>query len=224
MNLNERLSEVDNILTELRLQAVVDSGTLLGLIRDGDVIPFDNDLDLAAMNWSESDISRVTRRLQDSGFVTSHTLFGGKRTALYGWRRGDPLHVNFFLFSSKAHGFFWKFGWVSTEKNQRLSPPTRSLRHSLRRIVRSRRHNQSWQSFASSIDRLWLLNPRTHRALGLWAVPQQYFTQLKPLDGLSALKMPAAVEEYLKYCYGEDWRTPSRSWNSWLQDGRVVRP
>ena len=224
MNLNDRLSEVDQILTKLHLQAMVDSGTLLGLIRDGDVIAFDNDLDLTAVNWSESDVARFTRLLKDCGFVTRHTLFAGKQTALDGWRRGDPLHINVSLFSSQAHGFFWKFGWISTAKTQRLSPHSGSLRPLLRQLVRLRRHSQSWQSLVSSIDQLWLLNPRSHRALGLWVIPEHFFTELASLGELSALKIPAAVEEYLAYTYGEDWRTPSRSWNTWLQDGRVVQP
>ena len=56
----------------------------------------------------------------------------------------------------------------------------------------------------------------------VWATPKHFFERLRSIEfyGMT-FNSPSDVEDYLKYHYGQDWKTPKRKWAAWEQDGGV---
>lgn len=63
--LRNLLFEVSNALNELEVKYWLDFGSLLGIFRDGDIIPHDNDIDFAVLNpdW-ETILPELKKRLE----------------------------------------------------------------------------------------------------------------------------------------------------------------
>ena len=221
MRLAERLTEIDKLLANLRLSAIIDSGTLLGLTREGELIPGDNDLDLSALDWGREDIRRTMEALREIGFATRLKFIAGKPTAIFGWRRRDALLMSISLFSSRANGYFWKpADFVPTFVRRSTEEVSTALR-AAKKLVRLRRYSQAWQSATGRVDRVWFLHSQSRRVFGLWVVPESFFIRVHVASGYTSLYIPDDVEGYLMLCYGENWRTPNGNWNTWRDDGRV---
>lgn len=223
MRLAERLREIDNVLATLRLSAIIDSGTLLGLTRDGEIIPGDNDLDLSGLEWSREDVRRMMLALREIGFATRLKRIAGKPTAIFAWRQRDALLMSISLFSSRANGYYWKPADFVPTFVRRSTEEASAALAAAKRLVRLRRYSQAWQSATGRVDRVWFLHSQSRRVFGLWVVPESFFMRVHVASGYTSLYVPDHVEEYLTLCYGDDWRTPNGDWNTWRDDGRVWR-
>ena len=82
------LLDVCGILDEAQLPYTVDAGTLLGLVRDGDLIPWDDDLDLMLPVTALPRLDRVFGAIRGKGWQISKLY--PMEVGAPAWRLGDP--------------------------------------------------------------------------------------------------------------------------------------
>lgn len=231
------LHDVRKIFERRALTVWLDCGTLLGAVREGTFIPWDNDIDLGMwtesldatdkqalwhdLNAREFEVYLLADKLilDRSGVPINISLFckDGDRAR----RATYPLHTHLL---SKATRVLW---WVSHARRQvsdvSVSWP-RSFDSAIKRLL--------VDGFAMLPVQLadWI-EPATHslcRAAGCteieWSVPLNYFEALEQMSFLGdQWPVPRDTEQYLKFRFGPGWRVPDRKFSTVHDDGAVQR-
>lgn len=100
------LLDTVEILNQADIPYTLDAGTLLGIVRDGDLIPWDNDIDLMLPAESLPALRKVYGKILRRGWKVSRTYRMG--FASEAWQVGDPRVVKLRSWNP------WLFGPGST--------------------------------------------------------------------------------------------------------------
>jgi len=214
------LREVKICLDEAGVEYWLDQGTLLGAVRDGDFIPWDNDIDIGTIHSEFDKIVQTLSELRKRGFsfrISDFVISVRKNdipvnVVLYrvtgeeAWwcKQIDGLKYTFLLMSVVniiSYSPFYKGGFTIENIIYSLIPYF--LRNFLRRTL-----YKIWRTFGG---RYLILE-----------TPKVYYGNLdKILFHNVELKTPSPVQDYLVYKYGKDWREVKYSWSFRNQDGSV---
>lgn len=244
------LHAMQALLAEWDFPYWLDSGSLLGVIRDGEEIAWDSDIDLGI--WDD-DVPRVLAALpllSSRGYRVSRRAYRGK---VYGFaikgrreHRFRPIRIHVYFREGETA---WSPQTVTYRPVNRDVPlrgfaPWPRLRmllgymqgeaaarregSRLRRFWRKGFCFPCWTAVVLTRrrldrrwwDRLWPLSAL--HTVYTWVVPARHFDRLEEcnLAGTS-IPVPSDVEAYLEARYG-DWRTPVQDWCYWTDDGCLV--
>lgn len=189
-----------NILNQNNIDYWLDSGTLLGLKRDGKLISGDKDIDISVL-----DCERVFSLLQGLGDVDIRT----KKL------RGQIVKIKIFGLNERVIdiSFFYDTG-----KNFYISPQfIINYEHFLLNSTLIKKILVSYLYRAKSIDYKILIFFKIILK-GYWLTPKNLICvdKIKPSKDVN-YKMPLKVEEYLTYRYG-NWQKKISNWSSTKQD------
>ncbi len=196
------LSIVIDILNEHKIRYYLDFGTLIGAVREGGLIPWDDDLDISLLN--ESDYDKMPMVIKDikNRYNYRAYLFTFEDSIKRRKKRGDEIFLeevsftnnNNYQISKIRPSIFWKFG---------KGYPCLDIFFKYK--------------YKESI--CWFENGTQS------SVPLEYFIseELVEIDfcGLKCT-IPKEYDKYLTYKYG-DWKTPNESWCSKTDDMAVCR-
>jgi phosphorylcholine metabolism protein LicD len=73
--LKEQFNEIIDLLNEKHVPYYVDCGALLGIVRDGDLLPWDNDTDLAINAEDTEKLTSVIKDIQKLGWSCEFKTF-----------------------------------------------------------------------------------------------------------------------------------------------------
>jgi phosphorylcholine metabolism protein LicD len=175
------LNRVTGILERNEIVYWLESGTLLGIIRDNRLLPWDSDLDLAI---KEEDAAKLISILYKFWFWGNKTYITRHHLDTKPFTKGDPRIIKIFnsvfgnvlidIFVKRKYGdrYYWAIG--GKKKNTIKSAP------------------------AHFYENIWAYN----------------------FNG-KELCVPSHYEVYLTYRYG-DWRTPTRKWDVYKDDGAII--
>lgn len=227
------LWQVKEVLDNYNIEFWLECGTLLGAVRNGKIITWEHDIDLAT--WqdrvSESVKISISRELSNRGF----DVYIAKNWITIKKNEGIWLDISFYsLFNDKAimpklepKNLIGKF---LTLFSKTLSVPYYYTIHfkkiSLYLI---------WRNILVAISRLLplLLRRQIVKIISIiykkmcskdvsWVVPAHYFKNLSTVKFYEMeFRIPAKTEEYLTYRYGRDWRIPRKDWITNRDDGAI---
>jgi hypothetical protein len=206
--------ETIEILNYHRVSYWVCHGTLLGIIRDGALIPWDHDIDIAV--WADSVTKiHIINLMSSRNYVLKHdgydfdfltfTKDGGREVDFNFYRTSQDKKIAFsewFISRSKLAGAIGVLARASTYSGQ----------HSglIRKIA-----------FVSPIFH-WLeiflkKNKLLYRSAG-YTTPVNLLSDVKyiTIDG-TQVSVPLLSEDVLEYVYGMDWRTPKEVYD-WTKE------
>lgn len=217
------LAAVSELLRRHGIAFFLDMGTLLGAVRDGAFIPWDNDIDLGVVARKSDDpaVARFCVAAHAQGFTVNHC---DQSLALL---KPGGIEINLAFYVRMADGFAYRY----------LQPePRAELRHTLKCIAAGRYHGAYMRGWRGTIKRLLFRAPMAASLVLRWLdqgreplkykpvlVQHRFFDQTESFTFLGhTFEVPSPVAEYLASRYGDGWRTPVKAWN-YATDDRAIR-
>lgn len=221
----------------------IDSGSLLGLIRDGSFISWDSDIDFGILSGEASKLLSLNEDLRKKGIRTSYRVWNGN---IYGNTIHipgvSPIHIHVYWIQGNTAWSpqtisYYKAATPDINAKQPPYPITRRALQRLYLLAHPPYHGPLlWRAFRSRIiRRAWGLFRRIRgrypreiwasrypfnaiHEIATWKIPAEHFkTTERRQFGSLTLPVPHSAEAYLSFRYGE-WRVPQRSWTYWLDD------
>lgn len=205
--MNKQLIWIINLLNEYKINYWVDNGTLLGIMRDGNLIEGDKDIDISIWAKEEKKLKKLLPLLENEGYsisISSYNSYNFKYKFIPMKNNKKLLIIDVSLFDTylqhawcpqKIVGFraYYKF-------------PTK-LRDFISNI-----YSKYWKIKRKDNDiKIQKLSyPRFLRNLITWWIPLSYFKQIVFLDK-SKIRIPEDWENYLEFRYG-NWRIINKDW------------
>lgn len=103
------LEEVNRVLSRLKVPYWIDCGTLLGVIRQGDFLPHDQDIDFGV--WGADKHKETAEKILERGFVKGR-FYG---TPEHGYEQSfsrDGVKVDIFYFYPLGGKRVWQGSWL----------------------------------------------------------------------------------------------------------------
>jgi hypothetical protein len=194
----------------------LDSGTLLGVVRDGALLANDPDIDLAMWTEDAPAFEDLVPRFRELGYRVRAESYEGR---VFNYTLIPPIFSNRKRVDIYVYHRHAGYAWAPA-----LQPVARAMGlHSLNPI-------RAWWLLVYLV---WVLAVRRievtrppwagYFRVKTWWVPADYFRGV--VRHASGNPIPAGWEEYLALRYG-DWTRPVQSWSFWTDDGalRAARP
>ena len=237
------LREVREVLNKYKVEFWLDSGALLGAIREGKLIPWDHDIDLGAWYKDLDKIIDACKELKSRGFVIDSLVCEKGEEAItvnVDRKREYPIVIE--LHKVKNDMLVRK-----NLQNPGFDKETR-LRQLFRRGLKYVVWVLSRPSFVGdnpkyvpkmvhiALIKVVLLMPdkmvkfldnilsKIIYKLGyIWVeerIPANFFRKFSTIEfyGMK-FKVPCPVEKYLEFRYGKDWKIPKKNWSFSRDDG-----
>lgn len=229
----KNVREVKEVFDKLGIKYWLDCGTLLGAVRDGKIIEWDRDIDFGGMmDDNQEKIISALPELSKRGFIIRTEPFWftnliGKNFVFrrFGWPVGITLYgvngenalrsvnwpTNLISGLLKLFGYLLFSGKLYTERKNFV---VKTLEHCVPLFPLRLK-----KLLFNMVRLAWV---RSGGRFGLWVVPKRHFENLETIKfyGMT-FNIPSDVESYLRYRYGEDWKTPKKEWKHYIDDFTV---
>jgi len=191
-NMLSHARTIVNILNDHGIHFWMYGGALLGYVRDGNLIPWDMDIDLFVWKKDYQKVLDLKKLFERKGFrflqkETSVALYWEKREVTIARYKleGDIATIRDRLITKNKIGNMIYFGLLVKAVQYKLKRTHRFLR--------------------------WVLLKTNCCYSVTQIVPAHFYLNLKKIDffGLP-LKVPKETKEYLEYTFGKDWRKPQK--------------
>jgi hypothetical protein len=186
----------------------IDSGSMLGLVREGALMAHDMDIDFGVWLSDGPALGALCKTAQGAGY----------RVARFA-NEGRTFKVKFILRSRPV-------GTMERAIDINLFERVGGMALCPQPIIKERRFHGRLDAFVRG-NFLRLLDRAARVPLGsatmdrwpwsayfhvdTWRIPERFFDERAPIAG-SSIAAPSAVDEYLTFRYGE-WRIPKRDWH-----------
>lgn len=212
MRLNRELLWICNLLTEHGAGFWIDSGTLLGLAREGGIMKDDHDIDLSMWADSEPLLEGIIPAVESRGYRVSVRNYRGRNFKYKFMPRfkESSLDIDISLFRREGD-----YAWCPQVYCMPYPVSRRSPAFYLHAFPRKAVQEIFVRKRLVVVNRWpWTLS---YRVYAVW-VPKRFFEETVWLgDGVPA---PRAYREYLAYRYG-DWKIPRKDWFFIDDDGAI---
>ncbi|EEG77515.1 LicD family protein [Dethiobacter alkaliphilus] len=219
--MDKQLTEVLNVIHQHNISYWLDSGTLLGLQRDGQLMEHDRDIDLSVWDSEEAKIKEMIPYFRQAGYQIYSASYKGKcfkyTFTPHNLHKNRIIDIDIFR---EVQGHAWcpmYYFNLNAAKKEKETAKKSSLLGGLRSVIRT-----GWKQLNTrfplhvKIDSLpW----RTFVNLGTWWIPKTYFTNIIFDDRLETY-IPQEWESYLSFRYG-NWQEPCDDWVFYRDDGGI---
>jgi len=191
-NAISNLKEMVKILNDGKINFWMHGAAILGFIRNKEhLIPWDKDFDLLTWQNSLEDIKKLVPQIKAKGFTTKIT-----KDKVKIWKDEYDFTIGTFMLDGdmavrptvsvrNKFGVLLYYRLIIKTKRKFIMKPLLYLGYITRSIIPVRKF-----------------------------IPSKYFTNLKEIDYYGVkIKVPADTIEYLKFKYGDTWKTPIKKWS-----------
>jgi len=211
--------KIIEILNKNKIKYWICQGTLLGIIRDKQLIPWDHDIDIAV--WSSSVSKKKIVDIMESNYFTLKEKYKIENDLLTFIKSGGrEVDFNFYQIKNEKEtnrkiayvkwyiprNFFFKI-------IEALSM-AKTYDGKLKLLIRS----FSIFELIFNKFKMFLINKKMFYISAGYTQPIELLEEFKDINFLGInLTVPKKSEEYLSYVYGTNWKTPMRKFN-WITD------
>ena len=198
-----RLKKVVTLLEKHNIHFWMYGGALLGYVRNGELIPWDKDIDLFVWKDEYQKLLQLKNEFKKAGFKyfirEKHIKLAweDKNISLMHYELQGKYAIREKLVTKNKIGNMIYFGLLVKAVEFNLLRSYHLLR--------------------------WLLLKIGGCYLARQVVPSHFYLNLKEIDFFGIrLKVPVETEKYLEYTFGETWRTPIKNFKYNSEYFRVV--
>lgn len=199
----EIFQEVISIFNSLALNYWVDSGTLLGIIRENSFMPWENDIDIAL--WKEDIDNKIRTDVYKIMFLKGYEV-KFKRSKVTFKKNGIKVDI---WFLDKTGDYATRIRIIPTSAFSKIlfkyAEPFGGLSS---KMAQYKYRLLCWLMQIFGCSKVTI------------KIPRKYLQRITKYDfkGID-IRIPKDVEEYLAFRYGRDWRIPDKNWDTLTQDG-----
>ena len=213
--MDKQLTEVLTLLHQHQVAYWLDSGTLLGLKREGQLMAHDMDIDISVWGAEEAKIKKMIPLFRQAGYQIYSASYRGKvfkYTFTPNHAKARIIDIDLFQ-ESQGHACcpMYYFNLNTKEKTEAKKNPVLG---GIRSVVRT-----AWKKFNTKIPLHVKIDALPWRAfvhLGTWYIPTDYFTKIV-YDHEVGAYIPKEWEKYLAFRYG-NWQEPCEDWVFYRDD------
>ena len=220
------IKETKQILDRMKVEFWLESGTLLGAVRDGGFIKWDYDIDVGTTEKYLGLMEDICNEFNLRGFSAWYS----KHYNTIGlWKNGISIDFNFWRLNANhavmplkyAENFIGKvllyFDWIlmfncvgKASDNRRNRVKYANIRYYLSKIL-NRFNPNTILTVSNVITKLAI---KTKNRRGLVKIPIQYYEEIGNIIFYDkSFGCPKDLIGYLSYYFGDDWKTPKSEWN-----------
>ena len=217
--MDRQAREVLNILHSHQIDYWLDSGTLLGLMRDGSLMAHDEDIDLGVWDREEPKVRGLFPLMQKAGYILYTASYNGEYFKYNFIPKDKSLRkVDINIFRE-----FGKYAWCPMyyfKVNPKKKNSGRLESAFLSGIKGGTRN--LWKRVTARFPFHVEINAfpwRPFLNIGTWWIPVDYFQKTCYNDDLGAV-IPKNWEDYLKFRY-DRWQEQPAEWVFYRDDGGI---
>lgn len=213
------VEELKCVISELERHNIkywVDSGSLLGLIRDSHLLKSDPDIDITVWYSEIGKIDEYIKMAESKGYRAKRKYFEG---TLYGYSL-KPTNITDRTrkVDIKVLTEYLDYGYTPARRlaigNTRAQG---DLRYYIKRMIRS--PALFYNKYSRSMD-MGKIPWRLYYKFKTYVVPKEFIDKLKIHEKFEC-RIPVKTGSYLSYRYG-NWMEPVSNWDWWEDDGAIV--
>ena len=210
--------ETINILKENSVAYWLCQGTLLGVIRDKKLIPWDHDIDLALWNGSISK-ERIKEIMLAKNFILKDKFLDQDDQLTFTKTGGREVDFNFYEVLTNSN--YEKIAFVDWK----------IPRNKTCKLIEALAAANIYEGNFKSIIKIFSFSQPIFLRLKIILIKKNLFYQsagyshpVRLVDEIIdmrfkdlEIKVPKKFDEYLKYIYGDNWIVPKKKFN-WIKD------
>ena len=233
------LREAKEILDKHGIIYWLDFGSLLGAVREGRILKWDNDIDLGIIDIFWNKLISILPEFEEKGFsvrVEKFKIFEDlflksfilHRNIMidfspYSINSGYALHCTAFPCSNIGRGLSALDCLLLLQKTK-VSPKFKIVERILGTGLYfvPYRQKKSFSHIIQSLAVRWKSSALRSYRVYCWVIPKHYFEKLHTIEMYGVtFNIPSDAEDYLKYHYGENWKIPKKNWLWYRDDGSI---
>lgn len=193
----------------------LNSGTLLGMMREGKLLEQDGDIDLSLWAEHEAALEKLLPHFKKAGYRPLIASYRGLRFQYNfspGEGSGRSIDINLFR---RCGEYAWCPEYYFKIQPGRGGGKGGGARGTLRRVLRF-----LWRRFTARVSLGLSISSWPWRSFvrqATWWIPAHYFEELE-FNAAAGAFIPADWRGYLEFRYG-DWTVPRRDWAFHRDDG-----
>lgn len=207
--LNEQLKEVTKVLNKNNIFYWIDSGTLLGMVRDGKLLSGDIDIDISIPNTEKEKVLKLMPEFESLGYFLKECWV---------YKTTDYILKLKHVFKDRVIDI--QIYYENRENNIWYSPQfvNRKSSNIISKIARKVIHDYI---IANSIIKNTGKYPFAYDHI-TWVESKDLIGTPKYLEN-TEIKAPENIIGLIELHYGSTWRLPNKSWNFIRDDGAFVK-
>jgi len=205
--MNMQLKIFLSLLNKNNLEYWIDSGTLLGVIREGDVLKGDKDIDIGIHYKENNKLLSFINQLVDLGYNMRYELYNGIPVKYKFYPKDRQLlKIDINIYQQKGEDYLWSPVSYFRKSNKLFFKQ-------YQKIIKF-----FWRRIFNFIDTN-KFPYNTVKDTYTWIIPYKFYSNIIYYEKKDCYLFDD-FQTYLKYRYG-DWETPNKDWNLFLDDGGI---
>ena len=207
------------ILNELKINYWVCHGTLLGIVRDKELLDWDNDIDIAVIE-DEVNKNKIISEFLSNGFELKKKYFENDGLLTFTKNGSKEVDINFYQLSSDKLkvSTYWSIPKNVICKIIDVLANAKNYRGRFYKIINKLKF---LQSMFANVKKFLIKKDMFYLAIG-YQHPYEFIrTKSKILFSNIELSIPKKPKEYLETIYGKDWMIPNKDF-IWYKDSPAL--
>ena len=209
MKIDAQLYEITQVLNKYDISYWIDSGTLLGIFREGKLLTGDIDIDISIPNKEKEKVLNILPEFESLGyFLKERWLYKSTDYILKLKNKGKDRVIDFQIYyENEELGIWYSPQFVNRESSNILGKIIRKIIHD------------------------YIIGLSKNKNTGKYPFAYKHITWVESKDLIGTptylentqIKAPENIIAVLELHFGPTWNIPNRNWNFIRDDGAFVR-